>query len=409
MTKRVAGLMLMPKYVDRFTCLGGDCEDTCCSSWRVDLDRTSVRAYQASQDPELAPLFAQHVRLNPAPRTARTQGHIEMLDTPCGECPFLDGGGLCRIQARLGESALSDTCASYPRSTVRFGDLLQSVLQLSCPEVARLALLAPDAFDLEAREDSVRSGSLMELLPKGGLSQELMEEVRTQLFQILRTTALDLSKRLAVIGFFCLRLTELLEQGKAANLPGLFQATDALLETGAEEIPLKALDEREFARVRFAWVHLLTMVQAQVAAPHQRRVIDAACAGLSIRADGSRDELALLQGFEVGTARLALALEAVPFLLEHYLYNEALKGLFPWQEETPHRHFINLLLNFTVLRVMLVGRAASQEATLTPQELAETVQVFARRMQNGKKLVDQLDPACVGGDWTRLGTLLTVV
>ena len=408
MGKQTAGLMLMPRYVNRFACIGGDCEDTCCCAWQIDLDKACVLLYQASLDPELRPLFAKYVKRNPPPQTVRLYGQIEMLEAPCLECPFLDESRLCRIQTRLGEKALSDTCAHYPRNTVHLGDFHQMTLQLSCPEAARLALLEADAFDMEAHDARVRSGSVGRLDPKNGLTREDMDEIRTEMFQILLTRELDLSRRLAVLGLFCQRLTELIEQGKIANLPGLIRTMDAHMENGASQVPLKSLAERQSARVKFAWIFLLAMLISKLP-PHQRRVIDAVASGLGIRADGQLDEAALMQGFKVGTERLDVALQAAPWVLEHYLDNEALREVFPWSKENPLQHFIHFLMRFTILRVMLAGRAAAQEDPLSPQALAETVQVFCRRVQNGKKFIDQINPEVTEGDWTSLSTLFTLV
>jgi len=403
--------MLMPRYVSRFACIGSDCEDACCSVWRVGLDEPTLLQYEASQDPELRPIIEKYVRRNPKPQTTLDYGHIEKRETPCQECPFLDESRLCRIQAKLGEEALSDACDSFPRNTVLCGDFHQMVLRLSCPEAARLALLEADAFDMDVSEASVRTGTIERIAPRFGLSMGEMEDIRTQLFQILQTRELDLSRRLAVMGVFCQRLTELLQQDKGANIQGLFKTMDAVMENGALQIPLKPLNAREYTRAKFAWSHLAAMRNTAVS-PHQRKVLDAVASGLSIPADGSPDEAGLMRGLELGTARLEVALLGAPWLLEHYLFNEALSEVFPWSEKTPYRHFINLILGFTLLRVMLVGRAASQEATLTPQELVDTVQVFCKKTQHGAegtRIVDWLSPGFNLGDATSLGTLLMVI
>ena len=401
------GPMLMPQYVGRFACTGGECPDTCCSGWRIDLDRTTLLRYETCEDPELQPLFSAFVVREAEHPKMQACGHIRKLEGPGHYCPFLDEAKLCRIQARYGEAWLSDTCSDYPRSTVELSEFRQLTLQLSCPEAARLALLEPDAFEWVAGEAEVRAGGVGRLAVRVGISLQEMEEVRTQMIQILLTPEVELSRRLAIMGLFCLRLKELIEQGKCANLPGLIGTIDAYLLDAATGIPLRPEPERQAARMEFAWVFLLGMRISELP-PLQRKVIDAAVSALGIHADGRRDEAQLRRAAAAGPARLAAALQAAPMVLEHYLLNEALRELFPWAWEDPHQHFIHFLLRFTLLRVLLVGRAAAQEAVLTPVELAETVQVFCRRMQNGKKILDQINPEVTGGDWTSLGTLFTV-
>lgn len=403
----ITGSMLMPNYAGRFVCTGGDCPDTCCSGWRIDLDRATLLQYETSEDPELAPLFRQHVVRNPEVATSQACGFIQKLDGPSHYCPFLDPARRCRIQERQGEDWLSDTCSDYPRCTVQLADHHQLTLQLSCPEAARLALLEPDAFELVASEARVRAAGAGRLEACGGLSLEAMTEIRTELYRVLLTRELALDRRLAILGLFCQRLAELTQRGQTGNLPALLGLLDATVLEGGVRIPLRPEAERVAARAEFAWVFILGMRISDLP-PLQRRVVDAVAAGLGIDADGARGDSHRERHAE-GVARLEAALVDAPLLLEHYLLNEALREVFPWSKGDPMQHYIQFLLRFTILRVMLAGRAASQEARLTPAELAETVQVFCRRMQHGRKIVDLIRPEVITGDWTSLRTLLTVV
>lgn len=299
------------------------------------------------------------------------------------------------------------TCSDYPRCTVELEDHHQLTLQLSCPEAARLALLEPDAFELEAGEACVRAAGSGRLSATGGLTLEAMSEVRAQLYQVLQARELELPQQLAILGMFCQRLNELIQAEQTANLPALLGLLDITVGEGGARIPLPPEAERAAARADFAWVFILGMRISELP-PLQRRVVDAAASGLGIEAAGVPDE-SLRRRCAAGSARLEAALAGAPLLLEHYLLNEALREVFPWAKGDPLQHYIQFLLRFTILRVMLAGRAAAQEALLTPAELAETVQVFCRRMQHGRKIIDLIRPELVSGDWTSLRTLLTVV
>jgi lysine-N-methylase len=65
-----------------------------------------------------------------------------------GSCRFLGGSGLCSVQRRYGEEALGNTCAVYPRDISAVDDRIEVTATLSCPEVARLCLLADDAMEV---------------------------------------------------------------------------------------------------------------------------------------------------------------------------------------------------------------------------------------------------------------------
>jgi len=50
-----------------------------------------------------------------------------------GVCPFLKGG-LCEVQATLGEEWLCKNCATYPRVMAMVDGVLERSLDFSCPE-----------------------------------------------------------------------------------------------------------------------------------------------------------------------------------------------------------------------------------------------------------------------------------
>lgn len=381
------GPVLAPRYVARFACTAGDCPDGCCAGGPVPLDAAALGRLEACEDPELRAIAAASVVRGPEPGA----GRIEPGADACRTCPFLDGGRLCRIHARLGAGALPESCATYPREGAELNGLGQLALRLSCPEAAGLALLDEDAMELEALEPE--GWALPRVEPRQGLDATDMEEVRTQLFQVLQTRELDLSLRLAVAGIFCQRLDELLQGGKGANLPGLFQAMDAVLENGAVQVPLKAPAVRRDLRVRVAKLALQGM-GGPTSSPRVLRVLDEAAAGLE---GGAAD----------GEAKLALALEPCPWLLEHHLLNTAFREVFPWAPGGPFLHYARLMLDFAVLRGMLEGRAAARPGTLTPEELVETVQVFSRWAEAGSPVLAKLRQE--SADWITLGPLLALV
>jgi len=199
MKKMITDTMLMPVYASCFSCIGGDCEDTCCAGWGITLDKDTFLRYQSSFDPVLRPLFTRHVKRYSKSKSNEDHGHIELRKDDCKSCPLLDDRKLCLIHERLGEKALSDTCSHYPRTVHRFGDLHQMTLDLSCPEAARLALLAEDAFDFVAEDRTISQGFITAIRSKEGIDLAAMEEVRSLVVQILRSTDIPLSKPLQAV------------------------------------------------------------------------------------------------------------------------------------------------------------------------------------------------------------------
>lgn len=408
MKNLITTTMLMPAYASRFACIGGDCEDTCCAGCHVPLDRGSFLHYKASLDPVLKPLFAQHVHRNPASKSDADYGTLDLQEDDARSCVFLNEQKLCRIFENLGEPALSDTCTYYPRTVLQFGALYQVTLGLSCPEAARLALLERDAFELVTQEQTVSQGYLGISGAKFGLSLEAMEEVRNLLYQVLLSEDTPLSDRLKAIGRFCNHLTGLVVTRQIEALPALLRDLARDLDSGALFAP-------------FAGQEASSEVLAQVTAPylrvgwdshrspHVRSVLDEVTRGLGFQGDHAPEGPSLVRAYETGLARLAPALEAVPWLLEHYLRNEFLKEFFPWVLGNPKRHYATVILRFALIRLMLAGRAAASGTTLTPHQLAETIQVGCRRYVNDLSFTLHAAETLTQSGWDapeRLGTLL---
>ena len=128
-------LLFKPDYYDRFRCIAGKCPDSCCKEWEVEIDDASARFYRALPG-------ALGNRLREVMYTTDGKASMSIID---GRCPMWRSDGLCRIQAELGESALCETCRTFPRLTHDYGDFAELGLELSCPEAARLILTAPPA------------------------------------------------------------------------------------------------------------------------------------------------------------------------------------------------------------------------------------------------------------------------
>ena len=127
-------IITKPSYFDTFRCIAGDCEDACCKEWAVEVDKASAAYYRS-----LPGALGDRLRQVLTEADGQTLMRIEN-----GRCPMWRKDGLCRIQAELGEEALCQTCAQFPRLTHDYGDFIELGLELSCPEAARIILSAPD-------------------------------------------------------------------------------------------------------------------------------------------------------------------------------------------------------------------------------------------------------------------------
>ena len=175
-------LITKPDYFDRFRCIAGECPDSCCKEWDVQIDEVSAEYYR-SLPGDLGD------RLREVLHTEDGETVMTIID---GRCPMWRRDGLCRIQAELGETALCKTCREFPRLTHDYGNFVEMGLELSCPEAAGIILSCPQPIMIEST------------LP-GGDEPEYDEEAmavllrtREQIRKILSESAFTPAQTLAV-------------------------------------------------------------------------------------------------------------------------------------------------------------------------------------------------------------------
>lgn len=130
-------------YMTRFKCIGPDCEDTCCQGWRVNLTAHDVGNIggiaEKAGDQDVLDSLEMH------PVGERHDYDVgRMRHDEAARCTLLREGW-CKLHRDYGESALPTVCATFPRIIIkRPEERLISFGRLSCPEVVRLALFAPE-------------------------------------------------------------------------------------------------------------------------------------------------------------------------------------------------------------------------------------------------------------------------
>jgi lysine-N-methylase len=393
---------LIPRYVSRFSCIGPQCEDNCCRGWTVDIDKKTFKSYRQSTQPGLGERLAQLVTRRDNPPNDRCYGTIDLAPAT-NACPLLEDN-LCTVHGTMDESHLSHTCFSYPRTTRTFAGQAEQVLVLSCPEAARQALLAPDAFEFIESEVTVRMDVVGTVGTKHGMALEVMNEIRIFCLNLLRTRELELWQRLAVLGVFCERLSITLAGGQQAAVGALLDDFVALVEQGQL---LEALADMQPNLAAQALVFSTLLGRAGFVAPSpvQNKVIAAIAAGLGADQSGQVTAEQLIERYTLGVQRLPQALQAAPHLFEHYILNEILISVFPFECTDPYDSYLRLVSRFGLLRLMVAAQCAGDGPLPDAYALAQTVQVCCRRFQHDGEFTERINQALQQSGWARLDKL----
>lgn len=226
---------LTARYVTSFSCLGADCPATCCRGWQIDLDRphyvklrTKMERSQAEREE-----FERGVAVNDeAAQSELTFARIKLNEE--GRCPFLTKQDMCSVHQRYGIEALNNTCTQYPRKLVEVAGRREMWGDLSCPEMARLCLLDPDAMEIvDAKSDPTHRMLLERLLADSRTPYQLyFDDLRATALRLLSLRTFPLASRLFMLAYLGKRTaafynksaTSVDEQRLAAEVGAMGQA-----------------------------------------------------------------------------------------------------------------------------------------------------------------------------------------
>jgi len=352
-------IVSMPAYLTRFRCIGGACENTCCSGWVVPVDPKSHARYSSLPDSSLRKrLLDNLVRVETGQEAGQWSLRLRESDNACD---FLSPAGLCTLQQQRGPDFLCITCATYPRVAMRVDGQLQRAAVLSCPEAARLALFSPRAMSLVRRPE----------LPD--VRDELAADITTSTahlgdpmasFDLFRSCSLDilraprsLEERLVALGhaFAGLRAERLYPDDVRRAFSGVVNDMPAIAERvrDVERCPalllplLRGLAARDFFDDR--------------AAGGYRQIASRVQAGLGADTPDASDE-AVLARFEAAAERLYKPyMAAHPYVMGNFLTNFIYATAFPFAEgKDPFVDYLALVMRYCLLKVHLIGSAAAE-------------------------------------------------
>jgi lysine-N-methylase len=190
------------RYMDGFSCIGGACEDNCCGQWDITVDQSTHQRLKKvmSKDPEQAALFDKTFVLLPLGKRERER-FSSIPEAAASRCPMLTPDKLCQIHAHHGETLLPSICATYPRRHVVVDGRGELSGEISCPEVARRALLPEGGSDVvEVTEAVYGSPRLVRTFVSGKAKPFAapLDEVRGTLYQIFSLGEYPLASRLYI-------------------------------------------------------------------------------------------------------------------------------------------------------------------------------------------------------------------
>jgi len=349
--------ILIPSYAEDFICIGGECEDSCCIGWDIDIDKKTFRKYCRTKDTHIKEKFPKHIYRNKESYSNDVDyGRIAIESSRW--CPFLDEDKLCEIYRMLGEDSLSNVCYSFPRVYNILNGNYEYSLYMSCPEAVRKLLSDKNPIKFIQRDmlpvKHIVNGSIDtgDKYWKNSPVRKL-PELRSLSIEIIQNRSRGINERLLDLG-------SSLEKN-----------------THREAISTKSkyTFQLEFFRYAIESLGVFDEIESPVFACYTSLV---------------------MEGFELDkTAVYKEAVETVvkPFveenayLFEHYLANSIFQDNFPFSEnQDMFDGYLLLVVRYALIKFYLAGIAAKNRKLII-DDVALMIQVHTKIINHHKTFI----------------------
>ena len=205
-----------PNNFARFKCIGGECEDTCCQGWDIEIDKDTFDEYLKVQDQKMKAMLSDNIKKNNYCTSDDLDYGIIKLNED-KKCPFLDKCNYCSIYTAIGEEYLSNICTQFPRILNKIDNKYEISLDVSCFEAAKIMLQS---------EEKIYFNSSEQLFEKYIINDEYntnskkykkspikyLKEIRALSMEIMQDRNYQLSERFYILGDFIKTLEEKIEE-----------------------------------------------------------------------------------------------------------------------------------------------------------------------------------------------------
>lgn len=380
---------LKPIFVTRFKCVGPECLISCCRGWTISIDKKTHQKYLSSTHPGIAAIAKDNLILQ---RKGKVNYSRIKLDEN-GECPFIDENKLCMVHRDLGESALSHTCSTYPRSSTRYLDETRHSMTLSCPEVVRRVLFDPDAM-LSQEQDELLAVYKTNLIGQRQSMPQSSQVIHLLAWKIIQSPARNVEENLMALAQLILTL-----QHVNFDLHNQYEQVERFYEA-----LLEALQSGK---------SLLS--ESNVGRSNAMKYLALSILGTNVARDSARDgyineghrQIADFLNFshDSDPARLAQKFDAInqqwgklfqesclsePYVLRNYLLYKLYSGYFPGKNTaTIMRQFYRIVLDFFYLKVFLSVKSMDEQ--LDQQMVMKTIASFSEKTLHNQTIDARMD------------------
>lgn len=384
-----------PAYFKNFRCIGGECSDTCCKGWDIEIDKDTFEDYCKVKNDTTRMIIKNNIEKNDECTSSDLDYGLIKLNKD-GVCPFLDAGGYCSIYTMLGEEYLSNICTHFPRIINKVDHNYEISLDVACHEAAVLILGEKEGIKFESgKKDFIKYIINDEYNTNSKKFRnspvKYLKEIRAYSIKILQERKYDISQRLYVLGELMEKLAEAEDNDDCSSIPKILESFD--MNKSVESFKRDEMDY--IFQIRFF-----------------RNIVDTSNISEKTISSAFKEYTEeLLQGFDAhdindfrsNSQKYMNAFDEYErkviqknsYIFENYMVNLMYNYLFPFSEsDSLFEGYIMLLVRYSFIRFYLAGRYINNNKD-TPEDIIRFISSFGRSIEHDKnhlpKIVDCIE------------------
>lgn len=372
--------MIYPSYLDKFQCIGGKCEDTCCKGWDIDVDKETFKKYHKVTDEAMKKIIRKSIHINEyCTNKDLDYGRIKLNKEK--KCPLLDEQNFCSIQGKFGEDYLSSVCSQFPRVLNKVDDHYEMCLDASCIEAARVIFGSKEKIEFKESEKSLGKYTMSGVLDTR-LSEfkatpiKYFKEIRDFSIKIMQNRNLNFSSRLYVLGDFLNELEDI-ESNKIKEFISKYD-----IETEAKSYkrdPMNYALQVSFLKDIVDSLGIVNEIDSDKLRQYTKEVLHVY--NIKDNDDVIENKEEYINAFEKYTDEY---IEINSHIFENYMVNFIYNNLFPFSEsDFMFDGYILLLFRYSLMRFYLVGKYIYNGKD-SVEDIIEFIKVFVKAVEHDR-------------------------
>lgn len=381
----------MPQYMEKFKCIGSDCEDTCCAGWGITIDKKAYKKYKKCSQSELKKEFDKNIVRNRKEPTDYSYAQFKLTEE--GRCTFLTQDGWCNIHAKLGEEYLCNTCTGYPRKYSMVNGVIEKSGETSCPEVVRLALLNPAKMEFEQVEEEIDlekvHGKIVNTNNHSckNKEQKYFWELRIFTIQVLQAREYELWERLIILGNFYHGIEEIIQKNKIEEIPMLIEEYIEGIEKGIFDTLLEEIPVNENIQIELLKEIMNKRTKKGFS---NKRFIE--CHNEFVQELKQNDENEIIKHYkEAYELYYHPYMNKQEYILENYLVNYVFRLLFPFSKnKSLFEEYTLMIIHYALIKMYLVGMAAFHKNAFCTEYVVKLIQSFSKVVEHDQAFLGEI-------------------